>query len=148
MGAPRMNDRPTTVGRPSPETPAQGRPVLVRATGHLRSRAFDPLPAIPPNGDRERVATPDVLRAAGQSLLVGVAIGLPVVAVAGADWLWVVVGLVAAALVMRELARRVTFTFGEGFLAFRDRDEWPRGVQEEYDVRYGLPRRGGATPAG
>ena len=143
-----MNDRPTPAGGPSAETPEPGRPVLVRATGHVRSRAFDPSPpALPPEGDLRSIGAPETLTAVGRSLLAGVAIGLPILAIAGADWVWVVVGLVAAAMVMRELARRVTFSFGEGFLAFRDRNEWPHGVQEEYDVRYGLPLTRGATPA-
>jgi hypothetical protein len=67
---------------------------------------------------------------------------VPFLFVAGGDWLWVIGGLTIAAIALHELARRATFTFAEGFLAFRNRDEWPRGVQEEYDVRYSWPPTG------
>jgi hypothetical protein len=72
--------------------------------------------------------------------------GLLFVAVAGEGWLWVVIGLMAAATGMRELARRVTFNFADGFLAFRNRDDWPHGVQEEYDVAYSWPPAAGVSP--
>jgi hypothetical protein len=70
---------------------------------------------------------------------------VPFLSVAGGDWLWVVIGLTLAAIALHELARRVTFEFAEGFLAFRNRDGWPRGVQEEYDVRYSWPPTGTAS---
>jgi hypothetical protein len=52
----------------------------------------------------------------------------------------------AAATGMRALAQRAAFTFAEGFLGFRNRDEWPHGVQEEYDVAYSWPRTAGVSP--
>ena len=86
----------------------------------------------------------DVIRAIGPYLVPVVAIGVPFIAIAGGDWLWVVGGLTLVAIALHELARRASFTFAEGFLAFRNGDEWPRGVQEEYDVRYSWPPSGSA----
>lgn len=105
-----------------------------------------PIPPQPGAGAGLRVEAVDVLRAFGPYLVAIFAIALPFLAVAGGDWVWVVIGFTAAAIVMRELAQRVTFTFGEGFLAFRNRDDWPRGVQEEYDVRYTWPSAGSVSP--
>lgn len=45
----------------------------------------------------------------------------------------------AATMLIRDAASRVTFTFADGFLAFRQAVEWPRGVQEEYDVTWAWP---------
>jgi hypothetical protein len=143
MGVTRMNDRKNT-----PEEPHLGppwledgeQPLLVRPVAHLRSPLFDePAPLRPPSGPGQRIPVLDVLRAIRPYLVPIVAIGLPFLAIAGGDWLWVVIGVTVAAIVMHELVQRVTFSFGEGFLAFRNRDEWPHGVQEEYDVRYSWP---------
>ena len=87
----------------------------------------------------------DVIRAIGPYLVTVVAIGVPFMAIAGGDWWWVVGGLTLVAIALHELARRVSFTFAEGFLAFRNGDEWPRGVQEEYDVRYSWPTSGSVS---
>jgi hypothetical protein len=107
----------------------------------------EPAPLPRRSGSGERVSMLDVIRAIGPYLVPVVAIGVPFVAIAGGDWLWVVGGLTLAAIALHELARRVSFTFAEGFLAFRDGDEWPRGVQEEYDVRYSWPSTGSASTA-
>ena len=141
MGVTRMNDRTGTPGEPHYGPPVDGEePVLVRPVAHLRSPLFDePAPLRSPSGPGQRIPVPDVLRAIRPYLVPIVAIGLPFLAIAGGDWLWVVIGVTVAAIVMHELAQRVTFTFAEGFLAFRNRDEWPHGVQEEYDVRYSWP---------
>jgi hypothetical protein len=144
MGDTRMNDRSRTPGEPQSESPFVGEePVLVRPVAHLRSPLFDERSPLPPtSGPGAHVPARDVLRAIGPYLVPVVAIGVPFLFVAGGDWLWVIGGLTIAAITLHELARRVTFTFAEGFLAFRGRDEWPRGVQEEYDVRYSWPPTG------
>ena len=143
MGVTRMNDRTGTPGEPHYGPPVDGEePVLVRPVAHLRSPLFDepvPLPQTSGGGGAERIPARDFARVIGPSLVSVVAMGLPILGVAGGDWLWVVVGLTLAAIALHELAQRVTFTFAEGFLAFRNRDEWPHGVQEEYDVRYSWP---------
>jgi hypothetical protein len=146
MGDTRMNDRSRTPGKPQSESPFVGEePVLVRPVAQLRSPLFDERAPLPPTGGPGGHIPPlDVLRAIGPYLVPVVAIGVPVLSVAGGDWLWVVCGLTIAAVALHELARRVTFTFAEGFLAFRSRDEWPHGVQEEYDVRYSWPSTGSA----
>ena len=105
----------------------------------------EPAPLPQRSGSGERVPLLDVIRAIGPYLVPVVAIGVPFLAIAGGDWLWVVGGLTLVAIALHELARRVSFTFAEGFLAFRSRDEWPRGVQEEYDVRYSWPPTGSAS---
>jgi len=146
-GDTRMNDRPETLGGPRPESPFAGdEPVLVRPVAHVRSPFFDDRAPLPPkSGSGGHIPARDVLRAIGPYLVPGVVIGVPFLFVAGGDWLWVIIGLTLAAITLHELARRVTFTFAEGFLAFRNRDEWPHGVQEEYDVRYAWPSTGTAS---
>jgi hypothetical protein len=147
MGDTHMNDRPRTPGEPRSEQPFDGEePALVRPVAHLRSPIFDEPVPLPPSRGGEGIRAGDLLRSTGPYVVSVVAIGLPILAVAGSDWLWVVAGLTVAAIALHELARRVTFTFAEGFLAFRNRDEWPHGVQEEYDVRYSWPATGNAPP--
>lgn len=142
-----MNDRPRTQGEPESESPFAGEePVLVRPVAHVRSPLFDDRAPLPPrSGPGGHIPARDVLRAIGPYLVPVVVIGVPFLFVAGSDWLWVIGGLTLAAIALREMARRVTFTFAEGFLAFRNRDEWPHGVQEEYDVRYSWPSTGSAS---
>jgi hypothetical protein len=144
----RMNDRPRTPGEPESESTFVGEePVLVRPVAHLRSPLFDePVPLPPTSGPGGHIPAVDVLRAVGPYLIPIVVIGMPLLAVAGGDWLWLIIGLALAAIALHELAQRITFTFAEGFLAFRNRDEWPHGVQEEYDVRYSWPAPGNAPP--
>ena len=171
MGATHMNDRMRSDPRPQPEPsrrerwssasapvsppeefsgeqPALGgdQPLLSRPAAHVRSPLFDSPAPLPSPGTGERLEARDLIRAFGPYLVAVAVIGLPFLAVAGGDWLWVVVGFTVAAIVMRELALRVTFTFAEGFLAFRNREEWPHGVQEEYDVHYSWPSTATAPP--
>jgi hypothetical protein len=147
MGDTRMNDQPRTPGEPQSEPSLVGeKPVLVRPVAHLRSPIFDERAPLPTTGGLGgHIPALDILRAIGPYLIPVVVIGLMILAVAGGDWLWVVGGLTVAAIALHELSRRVTFTFAEGFLAFRNRDEWPHGVQEEYDVRYSWPPTGTAS---
>jgi len=105
----------------------------------------EPAPLPERSGPGERLPMLDVTRAIGPYLVTVVAIGVPFMAIAGGDWWWVVGGLTLVAIALHELARRVSFTFAEGFLAFRNGDEWPRGVQEEYDVRYSWPTSGSVS---
>jgi hypothetical protein len=146
-GVTRMNDGIGTPGEPEYGPPVDGEePVLVRPVAHLRSPIFDEPAPLPPSRGGERILARHLVRAIGPYLVSVVAIGLPILAVAGGDWLWVIAGLTVAAIALHELAQRVTFTFAEGFLAFRNRDEWPHGVQEEYDIRYSWPATGNAPP--
>jgi hypothetical protein len=63
-------------------------------------------------------------------------VGLPVLLRVG----WQAAAVVAVcALIVREAhlrADRSTISFGEGFLAYRGRDGWPQGVQEDDDFRW------------
>jgi hypothetical protein len=58
-----------------------------------------------------------------------VAFGDPQIGAAGAA----VVALVA---LVRFIDRHVSFSFGEGFVGYRGDPAWPRGVQEDDDVRW------------
>ena len=54
-------------------------------------------------------------------------------------WQAALLGAVLAVLgrEIHRLAARADFTFGEGFLPYRaDETNWPRGVQEEDEVRW------------
>ena len=171
MSATCMNDRTRSDGQPQLEPSRRGRwssasapvsppeefhgeqpalggdePLLSRPTAHLRSPLFDSPAPLPSPGAGERLKALDLIRAFAPYAVVVAVIGLPFLAVAGGAWLWIVVCLTVAAIVMRELAQRATFTFAEGFLAFRNRDEWPHGVQEEYDIHYSWPSTASASP--
>jgi hypothetical protein len=43
---------------------------------------------------------------------------------------------VVVVLAARWISRRVTFSFGQGFLSHPARDDWPHGVQEDDDFRW------------
>ena len=45
----------------------------------------------------------------------------------------IVVGLAA---ILRSIDRRITFSFGAGFLGYRPDMGWPQGVQEDDDVHW------------
>jgi hypothetical protein len=122
-------------------------PVLVRAEAHLRSPLLDAPP--PPlsqheNGDRApSIVIPVAIRPYAV-LVIAIAIAVSLVANAG---LGLMAGVItAAAVVMRSVARRVAFGFGDGFIAFRKGDDWPHGVQEEYDVHYSWPSTARVSP--
>jgi hypothetical protein len=127
--------------------PGDAPPVLVRAEAHLRSPLLDAPPqALSQHEDGDRVPSiviPVAIRPYA-ALVIAIAIAVSLVANAG---LGLMVGLItAAAVVMRSVARRVAFGFGDGFMAFRQGDEWPHGVQEEYDVHYSLPSTARVSP--
>jgi hypothetical protein len=127
---------PDEIGDPLDNAP----PVLVRAEAHLRSPLLDaPPPPLSQHEDGDRVPSiviPVAIRPYAV-LVIAVAIAVSLAANAG---LGLAAGVItAAAVVMRSVARRVAFGFGDGFIAFRQGDEWPHGVQEEYDVQYSWP---------
>jgi hypothetical protein len=51
--------------------------------------------------------------------------------------------LVVAAASVRFVDRHVGFSFGEGFVGYRGDPAWPRGVQEDDDVRWDWRPRAG-----
>jgi hypothetical protein len=56
----------------------------------------------------------------------------------------IVAGAIAfVAVAVRRLDRRISFSFGEGFIGYRADLGWPHGVQEDDDVRWDW--RGGAA---
>ena len=123
-------------------------PVLVRAEAHLRSPLLDaPPPPLSQHevGDRvPSIVIPVAIRPYAV-LVIAIAIALSLVANAG---LGLMAGVItAAAVVMRSVGRRVAFGFGDGFIAFRQGNDWPHGVQEEYDVHYSLPSTARVSPS-
>jgi hypothetical protein len=135
-----MDDRTETAETP----PGQGMdaPTLVRAVMHIRSPLLDaPPPRAPRSSAGGRIPVGVVIRAIGPAVAAFVLFGGPFLAVAGGDWLIVAVAMAVAAVLLHKLALRLTFTFAEGFLGFRQAEAWPRGVQEEYDVAYSWPSR-------
>ena len=44
--------------------------------------------------------------------------------------------VVGVAAIVRTLDRRITFSFGAGFVGYRSDMDWPRGVQEDDDVHW------------
>ena len=123
------------------ELPPEAAPVAtveIRAVPHLRSPSVEDRPILHPFpslvlADYSIVFTPRAMMSRG---LLVVAIGF-VPFVLGSGHLAVPVAVAAAAvMLMRNVAGRVTFTFAEGFLAFRQPTGWPIGVQEEYDVTW------------
>jgi hypothetical protein len=118
-------------------------PILLRPVVHLRSPILDEPPRrSPPARRNDRIPLLDVIRAIGPYVVPVLIIGGPVFAVAGGGWLVITIGLTVAAILMHRVARRLTFTFAEGFLSFHQGDQWPHGVQEEYDVHYSWPSTG------
>jgi hypothetical protein len=122
-------------------------PVLVRAEAHLRSPLLDAPP--PPlrqddNGDRiPSIEIPEAIRPYAVDVI-AIAIAVSLAANAG---LGLTAGVItAAAIAMRSVGRRVAFGFGDGFMAFRQGNDWPHGVQEEYDVHYSLPSTARVSP--
>jgi hypothetical protein len=74
-------------------------------------------------------------------LAIIVAIAVAASFVAGDARVVVVVGSLGfAAIGIRRIDRRVTFSFGEGFIGYRADLGWPRGVQEDDDVRWNWGR--------
>ena len=126
-------------------------PVLVRAEAHLRSPLFDaPPPPLSQHEDGDRVSSiviPVAIRPYAV-LVIAIAIAVAIaVSLAANAGLGLMAGVItAAAVVMRSVGRRVAFGFGDGFIAFRQGDDWPHGVQEEYDVRYSWPSTARVSP--
>jgi len=49
-------------------------------------------------------------------------------------------GVMAIGWALLQFRRRIPGSFAQGFLAYRVDDQWPRGVQEEYDVKWSPAR--------
>jgi hypothetical protein len=73
-----------------------------------------------------------VVRWAGSAALVA----LPLLLLVGWQVALILGGLAAIARELDRRIRRANITFAEGFLPFRDRSGWPRGVQEEDGVHW------------
>jgi hypothetical protein len=122
-------------------------PALVRAEAHLRSPLLDaPPPPLSQPDNRDRIPSIAIPAAIGPYAVLVVAVAIAVSLAANAG-LGLTAGVItAAAVVMRSVGRRVAFGFGDGFMAFRQGDDWPHGVQEEYDVHYSLPSTARVSP--
>jgi len=143
-----MNDHAgTTPQTPpvSPEDEAGVQPVLVRPVAHIRSPMLDDYARPRPRAratNEEMVPVMDLLREFWPTASPIVLVGGAFLLFANVQWAMFAAAMTAVGIAMRAVARRITFTFADGFLAFRRDDSWPRGVQEEYDVPYAWPSQG------
>jgi len=146
-----MNDRIRTGREASTELREHGaeehvdvQPVRLKADVHVRWSRFEAPLQAPSQAGGPGIAFEGVLRAVRPFVLPTIVVGVPFSFVAGGEWLGVALAMTIASVMMRNMARGITFNFGDGFLAFRkaDLEQWPRGVQEEYDVRYSWPANG------
>jgi hypothetical protein len=98
----------------------------------LEHRSPEPLP-LP--DDRPSFLVPPLRAFVGPSQL-ALLVGVPILVLM--TWQAALIGAVIA-VAGRELHRRVAlvpFSFGEGFLPYRDGMDWPHGVQEEDEVHW------------
>jgi hypothetical protein len=156
-----MDDRSGTVPQPPRERPGrEGRsgaseaetaidaaptpqPVLVRPVVHIHSPILDAGARPPsPASHLDLPALVDVARGIWPNISPVVAVGGVFLFFTNSYWAVFAAGMTAAVMAMRAVARRVTFTFAEGFLAYRRNDAWPLGVQEEYDIPFTWPSSG------
>jgi hypothetical protein len=135
----------------SPENEAVVQPVLVRPVAHIRSPILDeharPRPR-PRTTNEEMVPITVLVRDYWPTVSPVVMVGGVFLLFANDQWAMFAAGTTAVAIAMRAVARRITFNFADGFLAFRKDESWPRGVQEEYDVPYAWPSSGRFAPDG
>jgi hypothetical protein len=131
------------------EAPVQ--PILVRPVAHIRS----PILAKPTQmeararvDDVEPVPIAELIRDYWPIVSPVVVIGGAFLLFTNDQWAMFAAATTAVGIGMRAVARRITFTFADGFLAFRKDESWPRGVQEEYDVPYAWPSTGRFAPDG
>jgi hypothetical protein len=92
--------------------------------------------------------------AAHPTWLVTAAVGIGAMAASGDPRVGLALGgIVGLAGLIRSADRRLPFSFGEGFVAYRADLGWPRGVQEDDDVRWSVrptrsPQPAALPPAG
>jgi hypothetical protein len=116
ISAPIHHDPP-----PALEGPGPGEPVLVEPPP-----ALDMASLVVPDWPFRRV---DVELAAAALVAVWLATGdIRLGLLCGA--------LVCASAALRSIDRRISFSYGEGFIGYRPDPAWPRGVQEDDDVRW------------
>ena len=70
----------------------------------------------------------------GRPTLAILGVGLATELVPDAPWLLIIPALIAVG--MARLDRRLRFGFAQGIIGYRSELGWPRGVQEEDDVRW------------
>jgi hypothetical protein len=71
----------------------------------------------------------------GHTLKVAAAVTLFVLGLTRNLWVtFVSTLLLAMGWALFQVRRRLPGSFADGFLPYRAEDQWPRGVQEEYDV--------------
>jgi hypothetical protein len=110
-------------------------------TGEPREPAepVDPgtAPAIPPERPTLQPLSLPPRVELERELAIAVAVAIVSSFVASDIRVAIVVGSLAFATVgIRRIDRRLSFSFGEGFIGYRADLGWPRGVQEDDDVRW------------
>ncbi len=122
--------------------------VLFRPVPRLRSPIMEPRPFTPVPDDRDRPgmnvpAARDVIRPMGWGLLVAI----PVLLLVG----WqIALFLGLASAIVRSvdgLIARSNLSFADGFIGFRTETAWPKGVQEDDEVRWNWSKAGNGQTA-
>jgi len=123
-----------------PPAPIPVEPIV----GHMSTPILDRRPSLAPRPLEHVADGPeiDLMEAIRAVVLPPAVTGLIALLVVNGDWAMVVVWVTLASVAMRAVARRTTFNFADGFLAYRSRLDWPHGVQEDYDVAYRWPTTG------
>jgi hypothetical protein len=122
--------------------------VLFRPVPRFRSPIMEHRPVRPVSPDRERPeltvpAARDVIRPMGWAML----LAIPVLLLVG--WQAALIVGVAAALIrgVDGMVARSNLSFADGFIGFRGETSWPRGVQEEDEVRWNWSKAGSGHAA-
>lgn len=108
-----------------------------RVTVRVGSRSSAGRAPVPPRAGRPMAhpAGPLARRTVIAAVAVGLVAGTPLALL---EWPWplVIAGVSVAGGVLHRLARRASFGFGDGFVAFRGDLGRPSGVQEDDDVHW------------
>jgi hypothetical protein len=122
--------------------------ILFRPVPRFRSpimepRPFQPLPRDQDGREMTIPAARDVIRPMGWAML----LAIPVLVLVG----WQVALFVAVATaIIRAVDGRIarsSLSFADGFIGFRGETGWPRGVQEDDDVRWNWSNTGSGQAA-
>lgn len=133
--------QPSPIGFELIERPAVSEwmawPELVRPDAHLRSPILDHRPIVPLPADPDRAtmvlpAARDVLR----PMTWAVVLAAPVLLVIGWQVALLTAGVTFCARIVDGRLARSDLSFASGFVGYRTATEWPRGVQEDSDVRW------------
>jgi hypothetical protein len=121
---------------------------LTRVEGHLRAPLLGDRP---PDRDGPSSEPIDRKRPTVQQLRQqAIVIAAVAISIVFDDWGLLVIALLLAASVatLRQVDLRSVLSFGDGFLGYRSHTDWPRGVQEDDDLRWSWPTARSSDPGG